>query len=292
MTEVAAVTVVIPAFNPGERLARAVASVRAQTFTDWRIVVVDDGSDEDISAYLPDDPRIELIHQENRGVSAARNVGVSQSSSRWIAFLDADDEWMPEKLERQLAIVTPDVSAVHASFDWVLPESRFDSVRPPLLDLAALLEGETVCLSSVLVERRTLVGVGGFDERLTHAEDLDLYFKLATIAPLAAPDGILARYYTHEAGASMRYWTAYRRRLTVLRRAVERSGSDPAIVAAGRTGRGVARRLVAQQALDTARADWARRHPEAFLHLARMFRVAPVTATRTVVRWLLRMDPP
>lgn len=292
MTEVAAVTVVIPAFNPGARLARAVASVRAQTFTDWRIVVVDDGSDEDISTYLPDDARIDLIRQENRGVSAARNAGVARSASRWIAFLDADDEWMPEKLERQLGIVTPGVSAVHASFDWVLPESRFHSVRPPLLDLAALLAGETVCLSSVLVERRTLIDLGGFDEGLTHAEDLDLYFKLAAIAPLVAPEGILARYYTHEGGASTRYWTAYRRRLTVLRRAVERSGGDPAVVAAGRTGEDVARRLVAQQALENARADWSRRNPEAFVHLARMFRVTPVTATRTVAHWLLRMDPP
>lgn len=288
----AAVTVIIPAYNPGAFLERAIASVRRQTFGDWRIVVIDDGSDEDIAIHVPDDPRIDLIRQANRGVSAARNAGAARASTPWIAFLDADDEWMPEKLERQLAVAGSGASAVHTSFEWVLPESRFDNVRPRTLDLAALLEGATVCLSTLLVERRVLAEVGGFDEELTHAEDLDLYFRLAAVAPLVAPAGVLARYYTHDAGASTQYWTAYRARRDVLRRALRRSDGDSAIAASERVGAAVARRLVAQQALDAARSDLSRRRPAAFVHLLRMFRTAPGTATRTVTRWMLRMDPP
>jgi glycosyltransferase involved in cell wall biosynthesis len=103
------VSVVVPAYNPGSRLAATIESVRAQTFGDWEIVVVDDCSPEDVRAALgsfADDPRLRLVrHDTNGGPSAARNTGVAHARGRFVAFLDADDSWHPEKLTRQVAAV-------------------------------------------------------------------------------------------------------------------------------------------------------------------------------------------
>lgn len=98
------VSVVIPAHNPGPFLERSVGSVLSQTFTDFECVVVDDGSSQDIS-FPPvfADPRVRYLRQDNRGVSVARNVGVSSGDSHYVAFLDQDDEWAPAKLEKQVA---------------------------------------------------------------------------------------------------------------------------------------------------------------------------------------------
>ena len=104
-----AVSVVIPVFNRGDLLARALRSVAAQTFADWEAIVVDDASSEDLAASLGsllDDSRIGIIRQAcNAGVAAARNRGIEAARGRYVAFLDADDEWRPEKLRRQMDAV-------------------------------------------------------------------------------------------------------------------------------------------------------------------------------------------
>jgi len=101
-----AVSVVLPAYNAARTLAGSIASVRAQTWSDWELIVVDDGS-RDATAELAQelgrlDRRIRLIRQRNRGVSAARNAGIDAARGRYLAFLDADDRWLPRKLARQL----------------------------------------------------------------------------------------------------------------------------------------------------------------------------------------------
>ena len=96
-----AVSIVIPCFNRAEYLRLALSSVCAQTFTDWECIVVDDGSTEDLSFAMDIDPRIRLFRQRNMGISAARNRGIFGSIGSYIAFLDSDDLWMPEKLALQ-----------------------------------------------------------------------------------------------------------------------------------------------------------------------------------------------
>src|SRR5438128_1933814 len=97
------VSVIIPAYDPGPYLEEALQSVIAQTYTDWEAIVVDDGSKQDLSFVAQMHPKIRYIRQDNAGVSAARNRGIAESTGEFIALLDADDLWLPEKLARQVA---------------------------------------------------------------------------------------------------------------------------------------------------------------------------------------------
>ncbi len=95
------VTVVIPAYNAERFLRATLESLRAQTFRDFQTVVVDDGSTDNTSGLVREYPEVRLVTQPNAGVAAARNRGVRETRSEWVAFLDADDLWMPEKLRLQ-----------------------------------------------------------------------------------------------------------------------------------------------------------------------------------------------
>ena len=100
------VSVVIPVYNSSEYIARTIESVLAQTHKPDEIIVVDDGStDETRQKVTQYEPKVKYIYQTNAGTSAARNTGIKTSSSEWIAFLDADDEWLPEYLQKQLALL-------------------------------------------------------------------------------------------------------------------------------------------------------------------------------------------
>jgi len=114
------VSVVIPTYNYGRFIAEAVESVRRQTHREVEIIVVDDGSTDDTQAVLASirDERLIVIRTENRGISAARNTGLDRATGEYIAFLDADDRWLPEKLARQVAIMEaePTVCAVFTNF--------------------------------------------------------------------------------------------------------------------------------------------------------------------------------
>ena len=113
------VSVVVPAFNAGQYLAETLASVTASTFTDYEIVVIDDGSSDNTAAIAERfAPRARLIRQSNRGMSASRNTGIESSDSEFIALLDSDDLWHPEKLALQLAALEakPDCGLCYSEF--------------------------------------------------------------------------------------------------------------------------------------------------------------------------------
>jgi glycosyltransferase involved in cell wall biosynthesis len=182
-----AVTVVIPVFNRAVAVRAAIGSVLAQTFQDFEINVVDDGSTDRTASVVAalEDPRIRVIrHAENRGGSAARNSGIRAGSAPFVAFLDSDDEWLPTKLERQLAVFarTDDrLALVYAG-----TERRFqDGTRSRYIprrrsDLASVLLTENVIgESSVgMVRRSVLDAIGGFDESLPWGQDLDLWLRI------------------------------------------------------------------------------------------------------------------
>jgi glycosyltransferase involved in cell wall biosynthesis len=201
------VSVVVPTRNRAELLARAVASVRAQTMQDLELIIVDDGSTDDTSAYLArltmSDARVRV--QRNAvggGGSAARNAGIALASGRWVAFLDDDDEWLPAKLERQLAMLAanPDAVACSCDFEQHFPSGRMREFRvrrePTLQEVLYdnVLGGASVCVAA----RDVLLGFGGFDTRLRSAQDYDLWVQLRHVGRIVVCPECLVKYSEHD----------------------------------------------------------------------------------------------
>lgn len=191
------VTVVVPAYNPGPYLREALDSVIAQTFTDWECVVVDDGSSEDLSWVKDLDARIRLVRQPNRGLPAARNAGAAAGASRLIAFLDADDLWLPDKLARQVASMVDGAVLSATAFYRFDSEGHIPGWAPTADGLDSLLRGNSICASSAMVDRRAFERVGRFDERLGSAEDWDLWLRLAREGRLVGVPDELVAYRVH-----------------------------------------------------------------------------------------------
>jgi glycosyltransferase involved in cell wall biosynthesis len=193
------VSVILPVFNREGSVRRAVDSVLRQTFEDLELIVVDDCStDESVAAVdAVEDRRLSVVRcPENRGAAAARNLGVSHARGDWIAFQDSDDEWLPRKLELQLALAddSPDYVAIYCGMLIVneLPEYTVDGARlapryypDPSRALVSgdlsveLLRGSLVSTQTLMVRRRLLVDLGGFDETLRTLEDWDLAIRIA-----------------------------------------------------------------------------------------------------------------
>ena len=180
------VSIILPVYNGASTVARALESVFAQSFTDYEVVVVDDGStDESASVLAGYGYRFRVISQSNRGVSVSRIAGMRSAAGEYIAFLDDDDEWMPEMLARCVAVLEQDPNCVLA-YTGVLrvdltgtpmpnQESQTDGVDSPTM--AQMLERPwTAVPSQFMVRRATAERVGGFDERLGGPEDI--YFLL------------------------------------------------------------------------------------------------------------------
>lgn len=183
------VTVVMPAYNAAAYVRRAIDSVLAQTWVDRELLVVDDGSsDGTLDVLAGYGNRLRVITQANAGPAAARNRGLLEARGRYVAFLDADDWWLPTKLERQVALLDarPDVgfcsTATRVETVGGAPASNWPcaDAEGPLLETlfmrSAAVSGST---SGVLARRELLLEVGGFDESLRGFEDPDLWIRLA-----------------------------------------------------------------------------------------------------------------
>jgi glycosyltransferase involved in cell wall biosynthesis len=179
------VSVIIPTYNRAALVREAVASVTAQTCRDFEIVVVDDASTDDTAEALAsrDDIRV-LRHACRGGVAAARNRGAAAARGEWLAFLDSDDLWLPEKLARQMAYLKDRPGLLWCQTDeaWVRngvrvnkPESHRKVAGRIFLPS---LERCMVSPSAVILHRRLLADHGGFDEDLPAAEDYDLWLRL------------------------------------------------------------------------------------------------------------------
>lgn len=190
------ISVVIPAYNSARFIGEALSSVLAQTFTDYEIIVVDDGSTDDtreVVGALGD--RVRLVSQKNAGAGAARNRGIAAARGTWIAFLDSDDQWRPEHLRILLdaAEASPEFPLIYGSKTTVDEQGATvhhpDAPRFPTgWIFAELIEDCLITTSTNLVRTATLRAVGGYNEdrRLRVAEDWDLYLRLAATNPIGA----------------------------------------------------------------------------------------------------------
>ena len=208
------VSVLIAAYDAAAFLHPTLASVLGQTFADFEVLVIDDGSHDDTAAVVrraaAHDPRVRLIVQENRGLSATRNRGVREARGALIAFLDHDDLWHPEKLAAQVALLdaeptTAVVSCYSALIDseqrclgWRFGgEANGDVYRE-------MLVWDTVSGGSVvLVRREALEAAGPFDESLAIREDWDMWIRLARCHRFATVPRVLVGY-TRSPGSSSR----------------------------------------------------------------------------------------
>lgn len=183
------VSVVIPVYN-GERFLRdSLESVFAQTFHDYEVVCVDDGSTDGSYALLKQyGARLRVIQQANAGQSAARNAGVEAADGRFVAFLDQDDRWYPTKLAQQVAVLNaePDVVLVHCNYDRMNGDGKVFVAGVALVERESALAsplgrviGEALVFpSAMMVRRDRFQRVGGFDSELRGFEDFDLIARL------------------------------------------------------------------------------------------------------------------
>jgi teichuronic acid biosynthesis glycosyltransferase TuaG len=189
------VSVIIPALNAAAVVAETLESVRAQTFKDFEVIIVDDGSTDATAAiarrYCETDPRFSLIQQPNQGVSVARNAAIGRARGEWIAFLDADDVWLPEKLARQLELAAADPLANFLFTNFCLWDGKgdlsiwFRDDRPlPSGDVSRKLifNVSSACaasMSTAMVRREMFHSAGHFDPEFAIAEDWDLLLRMA-----------------------------------------------------------------------------------------------------------------
>ena len=221
------VSIIVPFLNAEPYLAEAIASVRAQSWADWELLLVDDGSTDGSSAVASAaaaaDPRIRLITRPadvRGGAAAARNLGLREAGGAFIAFLDADDVYEPDKLSAQLAPFDahPEIMMVYGPTRWWYPAARrldwTERMRgeagrvhqpPALFNRVMLMQrGHVPCTCGVLIRREALDLVGGFEEAFDLYEDQTLWAKLLLRFPAYVTDAVGARYRQHDASATAR----------------------------------------------------------------------------------------
>ena len=206
------ISVIIPTFNYGRFIAEAIESVLAQTYPILEIIVIDDGSTDDTEEVIKKFGDVRYIKQENAGVSAARNTGIEISSGNLIAFLDADDTWLPTKIEKEVARLLEDgqIGLVHCGM------REFDGRTRETIALH-LIGGEGwVAEDMILWEKPTVVGpggailvrrdviedVGGFDTRLKNAEDWEFCLRVALKYKVGFVAEPLVNYRNHRVNAT------------------------------------------------------------------------------------------
>jgi len=218
------VSVIIPTFNRGYCLAESIRSVLEQSFTDFELIVVDDGSTDNTLEVVQQFPAVKLIRMEaNQGVSFARNLGIAEARGEWFAFLDSDDLWEKHKLAKQMKWVeqNPDQQAVYTDEIWIR-----NGVRVNAMNKHRKYSGDIfhhclpLCIvspSSVLLRAELLREVGGFDESMSVCEDYDLWLRIAKDYPFHfIAEKLIVKHGGHEDQLSQKYWGMDRWRVHAL----------------------------------------------------------------------------
>jgi glycosyltransferase involved in cell wall biosynthesis len=279
------VSVVVSTNRGGPYLAEALDSVAAQTYPHWELTLIDNGSPEPhaIDRIAGARPGVRVIHQGDRGVSIARNVGIAASSGEFIAFLDDDDVWAPDRLQRQVSALTaqPDAVVCYSSL-WYLASdgSRIGSGNHQRAESSEdILSGKrTPSIITMTIRREALDRVGGFDPSLGWAEDHDLTYRLAYEGPFAFVDAELVGYRRHDSNVT----NDIRASVVGARRVIDKH------LWAARDRRD--QRAAAAMEANRARLRWyaATRAGTAVLEAARERRFGPALATAA---WAARYCP-
>lgn len=224
------VSIIMPCYNAAAHLPASIGSVLAQTCADWELIAVDDGSNDATLAWLQaqTDSRIRVCRQSNQGVSVARNTGLAAARGRYVAFLDADDTWATDFLDKLLAALQGRPDAVLAYCGWQnlgRTGARGEPFVPPDYENASkaetLFAGCRWPIHAALVKREAVLEANSFDPVLKNAEDYALWLRVATAAPIVRVPEVLAYYHFHggnqasqdHARAALQHWQVQRQYL-------------------------------------------------------------------------------
>jgi glycosyltransferase involved in cell wall biosynthesis len=204
------VDIIIPAYNAAHYLPTALDSVIAQTFQDWRILLVDDGSTDNtaevVAPYIEQlGPRLKYIHQPNGGLPHARNTAIRNGSAEFLALLDADDIWLPHRLEDSLRAFAgrPLVGVSYGLISWIDPQGNITGTfagnpepKEGRIAPAIFMRKVDLPCPTMTFRRRCVEEVGGFDETMRATEDRDLWLRIALRYEVACIPRVIAYYRT------------------------------------------------------------------------------------------------
>jgi glycosyltransferase involved in cell wall biosynthesis len=222
------ISVIIPVYNAEETIKETLKSVLSQTFSQFEIIVINDGSQdktlEIVSRIL--DPRLKVLSYPNAGVSVSRNRGISQAAGEYVSFLDADDLWTPDKLETQLKALqaNPQAAVAYSWTDWIDESGQFLRSGGHITvngDVYAklLLRDFVESGSNPLIRRQALTEVGGFDESLNLAADWDMWLRLAARYEFVAVPSSQILYRVSPNSMSSNVWKMEAESLQIIERA-------------------------------------------------------------------------
>lgn len=220
------ISVIIPTFNRADLVVRAVRSVLDQTHSPREIIVVDDGSTDDTASMVQEEfPGITHLYQSNSGVSSARNSGIKKAAGTWIAFLDSDDEWLPDKLSRQWEALknNPEMKICHTDEIWIRNGRRVNPRKKHLKSGGWIFQKclPLCCISpsSVVIHQSVFDWVGLFDETLPVCEDYDFWLRVTSQFPvLYVDEPLTVKYGGHEDQLSEKFWGMDRFRIRALQK--------------------------------------------------------------------------
>jgi glycosyltransferase involved in cell wall biosynthesis len=218
------ISVIVPTFNRAHTLRRALDSIVAQSYPACEVIVIDDASTDETAELLSDYEGVQNVKlTTNRGVSVARNVGIGLARGEWIALLDSDDSWAPEKLAMQVAAAErePQIRIFHTDEIWIRNGTRVNPMKkhgkPDGWVYEASLALCCVSPSSVLMHRSVFERCGVFDESLPACEDYDLWLRLFNRYPVRLIDEpLVTRYGGHADQLSRLHWGMDRFRVKAL----------------------------------------------------------------------------
>lgn len=227
------VTVIIPAYNTSQYLSETIESVLAQTFNDFELIIINDGSTDNTAEiaehYCQQDSRIKLFSQVNQGVSIARNIGIKMAQGEFIALLDSDDQWLPNKLAVQIKHLTSQ-SELGISFGRIEFMSQygkpnrqiFNSCLTKLTPRHFYYANPIVTASNAVVRRALFEQIGGFDADLKASEDSELFLRaICSGWKVEGIDQVLIRYRTRIGSISSQlyrmehYWNQFNQKVQV-----------------------------------------------------------------------------
>ena len=218
------ISVIIPTWNRAERLVNALQSVFSQSLLATEVIVVDDGSTDDTREIVRNQfPDVRYLFQQNKGVSSARNTGIKAASGDWIALLDSDDHWQPDKLKQQCEqlCASPDYKICHSDEIWIRNGRRVNPMKKHAKQgghiFRQCLPLCAISPSAVLIHRDLFNEVGLFDERLPACEDYDLWLRICALHPVLYIDKpLITKTGGHADQLSRRHWGMDRFRIHAL----------------------------------------------------------------------------